>query len=71
MTLNYERRNAVLNTAEFLVKLCDPKQTPRVPLEVRNQARALLRHYPGVYDMDIAGETCPRIFGKDWKEQYE
>lgn len=71
MTLNYERRNAVMNTAEFLLKLCDPKQTPRVPTEVREQARSLLRHYPGTYDMDVAGEQCPKIFGTDWNKSYE
>ena len=52
MTLPKERKNAVLRTEKFLVSLCDPKQTPRVPSSVRTKARRLLKHYPTEYHVD-------------------
>jgi hypothetical protein len=53
MTLPTERTNAVLKTEKFLLDLCNPKATPRVPKEVRERARSLLRHYPSDYDMEF------------------
>jgi len=52
MTLPTERTDAVLRTEKFLLDLCNPKTTPRVPKEVRDRARSLLRHYPSQYDME-------------------
>ena len=52
MTIPIERTNAVLNTEQFLLDLCQPSKTPRVPKTVREQARRLLRHYPRKYDLD-------------------
>jgi hypothetical protein len=52
MTLPTERTDAVLRTEKFLLDLCNPKTTPRVPKEVRDRARSLLRHYPSHYDME-------------------
>ena len=58
MTIASERKSAVLRTEQFLISLCDPKQTPRVPSEVRQEARRLLKHYPTEYHVD-------KIFGED------
>lgn len=69
MTLPYERKNAVLRTEQFLKDLMDPKKTPRVPKEIRKQAYRCLRHYPGNYDMDLASEQAPKVFG-DWKDDH-
>jgi hypothetical protein len=33
-------------TRDFLLRLTNHKETPRIPREVRREARALLRHYP-------------------------
>jgi HEPN domain-containing protein len=63
MTIPRERKNAVLRTHEFLRSLCDPKQTPRVPGDVRREARSLLKHYPSEMYMDIAAEQAPEVFG--------
>lgn len=38
--------SAVVATRDFLLRLTQPQATPRVPGEVRREARALLRHYP-------------------------
>ena len=46
MTLPDERRRAILHTKGFLLDLCNPRATPRVPKKVREEARRLLKHYP-------------------------
>jgi hypothetical protein len=74
MTLPYERTRAVVNTHDFLLELLNPKLTPRIPKEIREQAHHLLRHYPSEYDMNTISEredTHPekishQIFGKNW-----
>ena len=45
-----QRVAAVVATRDFLLRLSSPHATPRIPREVRREARALLRHYP------LAGE---------------
>jgi hypothetical protein len=37
---------SVVAARDFLVRLTRPGETPRVPGAVRQEARALLRHYP-------------------------
>lgn len=53
MTVPIERTNAVVWTGDFLYDLIDPKKTPRVPKDVRERAKRLLRHYPSAYDMEV------------------
>lgn len=57
MTLPIERTNAVVRTEEFLLKLCIPSQSPRVPKVIREEARRLLRHYPSKYNMQYIEES--------------
>jgi hypothetical protein len=52
MTLPYERLRAVVNTKAFLFSLLDPRATPRIPLKIRREAEACLRHYPSQWEMD-------------------
>jgi len=61
MTLPYERYNAVKWTEKFLKELLDPKQTPRVPRLIRERAYALLKHYPGGYNLDVIATKCPEV----------
>jgi len=63
MTMPNERRNAVNFTRQFLVSLMDPQKTPRVPMDVRREARRCLKHFPGEYDMEQASEQAPNVFG--------
>jgi hypothetical protein len=44
--------------------LCNPKKTPRVPSEVRDRARSLLKHYPRKFDMMDPAESFEPI--KEW-----
>ena len=66
MTLPYERKNAVVNAERFLLDLCNPRITPRVPREIRDRASSLLKHYPTGLDMEEASNQAPAVFG-DWK----
>jgi len=54
---------AVKNTEAFLLALCDPKETPRVPKAIRQRAKQLLKHYPSDYYMEEAAELAPSVFG--------
>lgn len=45
--------SAVVATRDFLLRLTNTKESPRVPGEIRREARALLRHFP------IASELRP------------
>ena len=49
-----EQKFALIRTKEFLFALLDPKQTPKVPREVRKKASQCLRHYPIVLDAFLA-----------------
>jgi hypothetical protein len=70
MTLPDERYRAVVQTAKFLQSLCFSSETKRVPLVVRQQARALLRHYPSEYDMMKAAQTSPDVFAERMESVY-
>ena len=59
MTLPDERYRAVVQTTKFLT---DIQSTPRVPKQIKEQARSLLRHYPTWYDMQRAAESAPEVF---------
>jgi len=63
MTLPYERKNAVVNTERFLLDLSNPRITPRIPKEIRDRARSLLKHYPTDLYMEMAAEQSPQVFG--------
>jgi len=62
MTLPDERYRAVIQTRRFLLDLCNPQHTPRVPKIIREHARAMLRHYPSDWDLDRASEGAPEVF---------
>jgi len=64
MTLPCERTKAVMNVERFLMDLSNPKKTPRIPSEVRKQARSLLKHYPRKFDMMDPAESFEPI--KEW-----
>lgn len=58
MTTEIERTYALENTLNFLIGLLNPKLTPRVPLEIRRQARACLKHYPHGIDLMCLHAIC-------------
>lgn len=62
MTLPDERYRAVLAAEQFLQDLLDSSKTPRVPGEIRQRARSVLRHYPSKWDMDRAATAADWVF---------
>lgn len=62
MTLPDERYRAVLWAGRFLQSLSYSSETPRVPLKIRQEARSILRHYPGEWDMARAATAAPDVF---------
>ena len=69
MTLPDERYRAVTHAEKFLVRLAGGYYA-RVPKAVREEARALLRHYPNGYDMNKAAQTSPDIFQEQMEPLY-
>ena len=71
MTMPDERYRAVWQTKLFLLELCNPKTTPRIPRAVREEAYRLLRHYPDKYDLDRAAEFAPHVFQEQLEPLYK
>lgn len=63
MTTPAERTLAILQAREFLRSLTSPAETSGVPASVREEARNLLRHYPGTGDISLAHDALPSWFG--------
>jgi hypothetical protein len=53
-----------MNARQFLIDLLSPKATPKIPKIVRESARAALKHYPQVYELEDLRKACPEILGK-------
>ncbi len=70
MTLPDERYRAVVQTRRFLLDLCNPEHTPRVPKLIRETARSMLRHYPSDWDMQRAAAECPEVFQERMEPLY-
>ena len=69
MTLPDERYRAVTHAERFLVRLAGGHYA-RVPKAVREEARALLRHYPTDWDMELAAAGSPDVFQKQMEAVY-
>lgn len=61
MTLPDERYRSLRESRLFLYDLLDPQKTPGVAKIIREQARALLRHYPTDLDLARLTEACPEV----------
>jgi hypothetical protein len=57
-----ERTRAIIHTKMFLERLLDPRLTPDMPAHVRVSAKALLRHYPGALEVQVAHHALPEWF---------
>lgn len=64
MTMPDERTRAAVYAGSFLRDLLDPNVTPRVPKDVRETAKWLLRHYPDPYHFKSAHESAPGTWGE-------
>lgn len=64
MTTPDERTRTVVRTHSFLQRLTWASTTPGVPEAIREEARRLLRHYPGRSELSLAHAALPRWFGE-------
>jgi hypothetical protein len=71
MTLPDERFRAVRAAEEFLKDLLDPKKTPRLPKSIRSRAGAVLRHYPGIWDLKLLEESAPHVIQEKMEPLYK
>jgi hypothetical protein len=70
MTLPDERTRATLRTRQFLLEISSG-EIKRIPREVRARAKALLRHYPTSYDIEIASiRGAHTVFDKNEARKY-
>lgn len=65
MTMPDERTRAIRYAHNFLRDLLYKDVTPRVPKEIRERARSILKHYPWPMYVDMLVEKAPEILGKD------
>ena len=49
MSTSEEELMALERTKKFLFDLLNPKETPKVPREIRKRASRCLKHYPLLY----------------------
>jgi hypothetical protein len=54
---------ALQRCKEFIYSLLDPKQTPKVPKEIRQRARNVVKHYPLVVDVFVEKYYNEKIVG--------
>jgi hypothetical protein len=52
MSLPDEQALALVQARQFLVSLCIPQETPKVPRSIRIQASHRLKHFPMSWDWD-------------------
>jgi hypothetical protein len=69
MTLPDERYRAVVHAERFLSRLAGGHYA-RTPKAVREEARALLRHYPTDWDMNRASSAAPEVFQEHMEPLY-
>ena len=70
MTIPSERTRAIIETRSFLEELTSQRLTPDLPDAVRQQARALLRHYPFGTEIHLAHSALPEWFGPVQERKY-
>lgn len=70
MTMPDERYRAVSQARDLLFDLCVPSVTPKVPGVVRDRARAALRHFPTIHDLDRMSEAAPEVVSKKWSVRF-
>ena len=63
MSLPEEKYRALMNARQFLIDLLYPSVYKKVPKIVRESARACLKHYPQVYELEDLRKACPEILG--------
>lgn len=69
MTTIDERFQAIHNARSFMYRLMNPKVTPKVPKKIREEARAMLKHFPHEFDVKYMKERD--TFVRNLKKEME
>lgn len=68
MTMPDERYRAMVEGLKLIEDLLIPHITPRVPTNVRERARWVMRHYPSRYEIESLAKAAPNLL--DTKDFY-
>jgi hypothetical protein len=67
MTTPDERYRAMVEGLKLIEDLLIPQVTPRVPREIRERARWVMRHHPSAYELSrLAAKTPDMLATKDF-----
>lgn len=67
MTMPDERYRAMVEGLKLIEDLLIPQVTPRVPGDIRERARWIMRHHPNARDLEqLARETPSMLSTKDY-----
>lgn len=67
MTMPDERYRAMVEGLKLIQDLLIPQVTPRVPSDVRERARWVMRHHPSAYELDQLARAAPNLLAtKDY-----
>jgi hypothetical protein len=61
MTMPDERYRAMVEGLKLIEDLLIPQVTPRVPGDVRERARWIMRHYPSQYELERMADNLPNM----------
>lgn len=61
MTMPDERYRAMVEGLKLIEDLLIPQVTPRVPGEVRERARWIMRHYPNSSEIERLAQHAPEL----------
>jgi len=71
MTLPDERYRAIMAAKDFLTRLSFSSEIKRVPLAVRKEARAVLRHFPSDFDLAEIERYAPHVVQQRMEPLYK
>jgi hypothetical protein len=61
MTMPDERYRAMVESLKLIEDLLIPQVTPRVPREIRERARWIMRHHPNRYELENLANHAPSV----------
>jgi hypothetical protein len=61
MTMPDERYRAMVEGLKLIEDLLIPQVTPRVPGDIRERARWIMRHHPNAYELTRLAQRTPEM----------
>jgi hypothetical protein len=71
MSLPYEQARALVAARQFLVDLCFPHKTPRIPKSIRQEASNRLKHFPLSWDWEqVVDDQAAMKTAREMEDHY-